>query len=285
MITNNFYRTVVATILAVGAGITGTAYAVPGLQLDANGGSYVGGNDETTYCASGNTCDIYALATPQNQNFDETKILSENFYVSIALVPQTGPVGSSLGSFDVTIGGVTTTVTVTDDMVYGVPPLETVMSIQGMDPGDLAQHGIFETYFYQATITFDMSKQLAVYNAADDAGHPLDHTGTGMFYEVLSIDTTNLDPAYTLHFDLYDQEVVACGNNPNCVAGDIDVDDFAPFSHDAQTTSSSTSSTGGQTSTSSSGQAQVAEPSTLSLLGLSLLGTMIYRRRRSQMVA
>ena len=43
MITNKFYSTTVATILAVGASISGTAYAVPVLQLDADGGNYVGG--------------------------------------------------------------------------------------------------------------------------------------------------------------------------------------------------------------------------------------------------
>lgn len=48
--------------------------------------------------------------------------------------------------------------------------------------------------------------------------------------------------------------------------------------------SSSTSSTGGQGSTSSSGQAGVPEPSTLSLLGLGLLASVLYRRRRTQKV-
>ena len=55
---------------------------------------------------------------------------------------------------------------------------------------------------------------------------PTPTLGGGMYFAAFAVDRLLLNANYAVHFDLY-HEVVHLG-------GDIDVDHFAPFSHDAQ---------------------------------------------------
>src|SRR5437773_1816853 len=71
---------------------------------------------------------------------------------------------------------------------------------------------------------------------------PSGRPGTGGFWVGFNVDTSLVQSGYQIHFDLYDEKARA--------GGDIDVDDFAPFSHDAQ----------------SGGIVPVPEPATLALL-------------------
>jgi len=294
-------KTIMAVTAALTFGVSTATNAIPQLELDAQGGSY-DTTTETVVCANGDSCDFYAILTPPN-NSSQTEIdalLADTYYVSIALIDASGPPApdagaGDYGSFDVTIDGVTTTINVTGDMVFGTPPLETVLTEQGSDPGDLATHGIFETYFSEIAIAFVTTQTLTAYNSQDFPGTAetqIANSDGSAFYEKLAIDTTNLADGLNLHLDLYNTDVHDCigVNNQNCVPGDIDINDFAPFSHDAETSTSSSSSgqastsSSGQASTSSSGQSStgtgVPEPSTLSLLGFGILGGLLFNRRR-----
>ena len=250
--------------------VCGVANAVPALQLGISGGTY--DTATQTIIAPGPTFTLYAFLTPQGNptQADIDALLAMNYYISAAVVPKTGPTDATLGSF---VFGADT-VTATDDMTYGTPPLETVATQLG-DPGDLADHGIFETFFSQFLINFSAANTVSELNTQDDPDlSGLNIGGTGMYYVAVTVDTS-LFTGTALHFDLYNQKVVDCGNNPNCVAGDIDIDDFAPFSHDAQTGSSSS------TSTSTSGDVPEPASSTLVGLGLGLLGIGFMRRRKN----
>ncbi|MHB1307798.1 MAG: choice-of-anchor N protein [Limisphaerales bacterium] len=186
------------------------ANALPSLQLGITGGTYVGGTEQSTVA----NADQFTLNAYLDGAFD-----GGTYYLSAALVPrqtQTTP-PPSLGSF--TINGAT--ILVTGDMTYGVPPLESNVAF---DNGDLGQHGIFETYFFELPFQFTQSQTTSKFNVADPLEKP---TGT-MYYVPFQIDVSALPVGYGIHFDLYD----TVAKN-----GDIDLLNgkgaFAPFSHDA----------------------------------------------------
>jgi hypothetical protein len=223
----------------------GSAFAIPSLQLDIKNGTYVGGTEETVFATS-DPFTLYALLIPTS-----TTLLGDTYYISAALRPKTMTSGD-WGSF--TFDG--TTVNVTNDMVYGVPPLESNAAAE-FDPKDLSTHGIFETYFKEFSFKFNPNNTASAYNTQDYAGQgPTANTDGTMYYASFSIDTSDLAAGYSIHFDLYNEKVVA--------GGDIDRNQFAPFSHDANSTTN------------------VPEPSTMLLLasGLAGVGVIALRRQR-----
>ncbi|HBG45513.1 MAG TPA: hypothetical protein DDW94_00825 [Deltaproteobacteria bacterium] len=220
-------RNLLAGVAAATTLFAGAAYAEPTLQLDILDGVY--DTNTETIVATSDQFTLYALLLP-----DQDTLLGDTFYISAALVPQTST-STDLGSF--TFNG--TTIDVTADMVYGVPPLEANLAF---DANDLSKHGIFPTYFAEFEFTFDPNNTATAYNTQDDAGEgPTPDPNGTMYFEDFLVDVSNLDGDYTIHFDLYTKDGVE---------GDIDRDEFAPFSHDAE-----------------SGPRQVPEPSTLLLLG------------------
>lgn len=229
------------------------SHAIPTLQLDIANGSY--DNATQTILSPGKVFTLYAYLIPNSKNK-----LSDTYYVSMAVEPMIDD-SMSIGSFDFDAQ----TINVTGDMVYGVPPLEAIASLQGWDSGDLSKHGMFPTYFAEYEFGFNNSVFTNTYNTQDRAisGGPVDltYSGTGlrMYYVALNVDTTNLINDYMIHFDLYNTAIKK--------GGDIDVTQFAPFSHDAQSTNVS-----------------VPEPSLALLLGSGLMGLWLWRRRSNRSI-
>ena len=226
--------------------------ALPTLQLDIGGGTY--NNSDQTIYANSQSFTLYALFDPK-----QGAPGSETFYISAAIVPrldQTTP-PPNVGSF--TIGTQTFDA---PSMNYGLPPLDVVDGAPHVR--DLSPHGVFPTYYAEVGFTFN--GQVAPYNTQDDPGGP--SAGSGMYYQAFTVNVGNLLGAFSVHFDLYNTKIKEVREGRRLVET-ITLDDFAPFSHDAQSTPG-----GGGT------PPPVPDASsTVALLGLALIGLAGLRRR------
>jgi len=211
------------TVLALGACLHSlSALAVPLLQLDIDSGVYDASPTEESTITTASVFDLYALGKHTSNKFD----LSETYHISAALTPKTNfsfP-DDDFGSFEVSYtdaSGATQNkvIQVTADMTFGIPPLEANWDA-AHDGGDLGSHDIYDTYFYELNFKFDAGSTVNSYNTEDDVAV----SGT-LLRETFSFDLTNLQIGYDLHFDLYSNKVKG--------GGDFDIDNFAPFSHDA----------------------------------------------------
>jgi len=183
--------------IAAGLLLTSSLWAVPTLQLDIPGGLKDG---DTTF-SPGDVFTLQALALNP----------SGTYFISAAIVPKT-PLSTDFGSF--TIGG--TTFSSSQNMVFGTPPIDVVIPSK-----DLPSHGIFETSFAEIEFNFNGTPTVPSYNTQTGL---LEGQGVLNLKE-FAVDTTNLAGGFAVHFDLY---------NTALRNGDTILGDFAPFSHDAQ---------------------------------------------------
>ena len=233
------------------------ANATPTLQLGIANGIY----DWTTetVVSSGPSFSLYAFLLPDSSN-----TIGDTYFLSMAVSPQVSS-PASLGSFTYN----STIVNVTSGMTYGTPPIDTFSSSR--DPGDLALHGMFPTYFKEVGFSFVSGSQSSAFNTQENPTWG-PQSGSGMYYKLFNMNTSNLAAGYAIHFDLYNTKL--CYNSKGQCGGttDTDITQFAPFSHDAQSAISVTA---------------IPEPETYAMLlaGLGLMGFIARRRKQREVVA
>ena len=201
-----------SAVAVVALGTVHSAWAIPTLQLDIAGGSYVGGSEESTI-SNGPVFDLQALVTSSYLSLNP----NETYFISAAIVPKTTvPLQESFGSFkinDVTYDSA-------HGMQWGRPPVED----SDDNFGDLAPHEIFDTHYAEVSFTFSGSDLINAYNVQDGSSA----NGT-IARETFSVDVSGLAAGYQVHFDLYNTEFIRKKSlNLECI------DEFAPFSKDAQ---------------------------------------------------
>lgn len=233
--------TIKGGLLATALLASQSVFALPTLQLDALGGYYDSSSEDSVSSAS--SFSLRALLCDQSSNGDCRNVTPDTYtgyFISIAIERDDGAsVGgdTNFGSFS--FGGTTFN---SGNTFYGIPP-------QGPED-DLARHGIYPTAFGQFGFSFNPSQTMGGYDVVDCAPElnaGCNTTGS-VFYRDFAVDLAGLLDGFDLHFDLY--HVNASG----------DIDRFAPFSHDASTTT------------------QVPEPGSLMLLTAGLLGLVATRR-------
>ncbi len=245
--------------------LSGTAFSENYLQLDITPGEYVAGSEETTV-STGPAFTLKTLISSTNPKYVD----NDTYYVSIALVTKDEQditvgvnqvPGADYGSFN--FGG--QSFSFVGDAQYGTPPIDQAV----LDNKDLQDHGIFETYFYEFSFTFNDAGGISInqkteyspeikaiqalavgsldpgINVQTDESLP----NAPMLYADFAVDVSGMDGGYGIHFDLY------------TLNSDGKIDEFAPFSHDAESGIFSDLP-----------ELSVPEPATFALFGFGLIG-------------
>ena len=241
-------KTIIKSLVLFATLLSGTAYALPALQLGPGAGDWTYNEATQTWETTDNPLTVIAYANAEMGDGGdgdyawELSGTAQTVYLIVSAVPNQV---DATDAFEVTVSDDTGTLSL---FAYGFgnPPVN--------DPNSLAGHSVFSTYY--EVYAFDFNSGLVTIGNTQ-----LGDSGSGMgFMENITVQINSMiEGVEGVHFDLF--TVNGDGDwDPNDPNDKKLVYAFAPFSHDAE---------------------YVPEPATAALLLLGLLGFRFTRRRQS----
>ena len=242
-------KTLLKTWFLLATLLSGTAYALPALQLGPGAGDWTYNETTQTWETTDNPLTVVAYANAQMSaggNGDYAWDLfntDQTVYLIVSAVPNQG---NDTDAFDVTVSNDGSALTILT-FGFGNPPVN--------DPNSLAGHSVFSTYYEVYAFDFDGSLGLIENTQPSGSG-----SGQGYTESIMVQINSLIEGVEGVHFDLFTVEGDGVWNPLDPENDKKLVYAFAPFSHDAE---------------------YVPEPATAALLLLGLIGFRITRRRQS----
>lgn len=231
--------------LLVGSCLLGfslSVFAIPALQVDIDGGTYVGGTEESTMTSDSEfTVNVYGKDSTTNVTGTDAE---KTYYMSVAIFSTDGTIidaSTDFGSF--MVGGTTYN---WNDLLFGLPPADETYKDINHEPL------VKDTLYLELAFQFDVNSLIAGFNVADGN----DAENAQMYVQSFDI-VKNLTAGFEMHFDAYHLSALCDPLDKSCKEK---VDVFAPFSHDG-------------------GTYTVPESTSLLLLMVGLLGLVAVKRK------
>lgn len=190
-------------IVALGV-VCQAAWALPVLQVDIEGGTYIGANpnealNESTFIAQ----DIFtvdAIYTEKNNAPSATG----QFHLVVGVTDLDGNAVDSIGTGSVNIGGVDY---YDSDFTTGLLPINN------------SPYGPYPTIRKAVPFSFALGESITKYNVEEDPGDPVTDTNGGALLITFSVNRSSLADDYLLIFDLVAYDGTAAPFSHNGVSG------------------------------------------------------------------
>lgn len=183
---------------------TATGWAIPALQVDINGGTYIGSNanealNESTYIGA-DTFTVDAIYTAKKHAPDP----SGQFYLVVGVTDLAGNAVNSIGAGSINVNGTDYT---NADFTVGLLPIAN------------SPYGPYPTLYMPVSFSFASATAIDTYNVQDDPGDPVADVNGDSLLVTFDVNRSSLGDDYLLVFDLVAYDGTTAPFSHNGVSG------------------------------------------------------------------